>query len=127
MVSNGRNTPRPSTPTTPLISILPALAKDLPFTDVTSTDWFYNDVKYAYETGLMTGTSGTAFSPEAPVTRGMVTTILARREGIRTDRYTPGTPRAASGPKPTASPTAPTPKPPSPASSSPPCSTAMPL
>lgn len=73
----------------PLISILPALAKDFPFTDVTSTDWFYNDVKYAYENGLMTGTSGTAFSPEAPVTRGMVMTILARREGIRTDRYTP--------------------------------------
>lgn len=76
-------------PDYPLISILPALAKDLPFTDVTSTDWFYSDVKYAYENGLMTGTSGTSFSPEAPVTRGMVMTILARREGIRTDRYTP--------------------------------------
>ena len=79
----------PIDPDYPLISILPALTKDLPFTDVTSTDWFYNDVKYAYENGLMTGTSGTAFSPEAPVTRGMVMTILARREGIRTDRYTP--------------------------------------
>lgn len=76
-------------PDYPLISILPALTKDLPFTDVTSTDWFYSDVKYAYETGLMTGTSADAFSPEAPVTRGMVMTILARREGIRTDRYTP--------------------------------------
>ena len=79
----------PIDPDYPLISILPALAKDLPFTDVTSTDWFYNDVKYAYETGLMTGTASDAFSPEAPVTRGMVMTILARREGIRTDRYTP--------------------------------------
>ena len=76
-------------PDYPLISILPALTKDLPFADVTSTDWFYNDVKYAYETGLMTGTASDAFSPEAPVTRGMVMTILARREGIRTDRYTP--------------------------------------
>ena len=79
----------PVDPDYPLISILPALTKDLPFTDVTSTDWFYNDVKYAYETGLMTGTAADAFSPEAPVTRGMVMTILARREGIRTDRYTP--------------------------------------
>ena len=79
----------PIDPDYPLISILPALAKDLPFTDVTSTDWFYSDVKYAYETGLMTGTASDAFSPEAPVTRGMVMTILARREGIRTDRYTP--------------------------------------
>ena len=79
----------PIDPDYPLISILPVLAKDLPFIDVKSTDWFYSDVKYAYETGLMTGTSGTAFSPEALVTRGMVMTILARREGIRTDRYTP--------------------------------------
>lgn len=79
----------PIDPDYPLISILPALAKDFPFTDVTSTDWFYSDVKYAYETGLMTGTSADAFSPGAPVTRGMVMTILARREGIRTDRYTP--------------------------------------
>lgn len=79
----------PVDPDYPLISILPALAKDLPFADVTSTDWFYSDVKYAYETGLMTGTAADAFSPEAPVTRGMVMTILARREGIRTDRYTP--------------------------------------
>lgn len=76
-------------PDYPLISILPALAKDLLFIDVKSTDWFYSDVKYAYETGLMTGTSADAFSPGAPVTRGMVMTILARREGIRTDRYTP--------------------------------------
>lgn len=79
----------PIDPDYPLISILPALAKDLPFTDVTSTDWFYSDVKYAYENGLMTGTASDAFSPGAPVTRGMVMTILARREGIRTDRYTP--------------------------------------
>ena len=76
-------------PDYPLISILPALTKDLPFTDVKSTDWFYSDVKYAYESGLMTGTASDAFSPEAPVTRGMVMTILARREDIRTDRYTP--------------------------------------
>ena len=79
----------PVDPDYPLISILPALMKDLPFADVTSADWFYNDVKYAYESGLMTGTAADAFSPEAPVTRGMVMTILARREGIRTDRYTP--------------------------------------
>lgn len=53
-------------PDYPLISILPALAKDLPFADVKPTDWFYNDVKYAYENGLMTGTSDTAFSPRLP-------------------------------------------------------------
>ena len=79
----------PIDPDYPLISILPVLAKDLLFIDVKSTDWFYSDVKYAYETGLMTGTASDAFSPQAPVTRGMVMTILARREGIKTDRYTP--------------------------------------
>ncbi|MFR7742350.1 MAG: S-layer homology domain-containing protein [Acutalibacteraceae bacterium] len=62
----------PIDPDYPLISILPALAKDLLFIDVTSADWFYSDVKYAYENGLMTGNPATAFSPGAPVTRGMV-------------------------------------------------------
>ena len=79
----------PIDPDYPLISILPALTKGLPFTDVKTTDWFYDDVEYVYDNGLMTGTASDAFSPGAPVTRGMVMTILARREGIRTDRYTP--------------------------------------
>ncbi len=68
-------------PDYPLISILPALTKDLPFADVTSTDWFYNDVKYAYETGLMTGTASDAFSPEAPATRAHLAAILHRYFG----------------------------------------------
>ncbi len=34
----------------------------LPFTDVTEGDWFYDAVRYAYETGLMDGV-GTACSP----------------------------------------------------------------
>ena len=71
----------PIDPDYPLISILPALTKDLPFADVTSTDWFYNDVKYAYETGLMTGTASDAFSPEAPATRAHLAAILHRYFG----------------------------------------------
>lgn len=78
----------PEDPDYPLICILP-LAKNQPFADVKSTDWFYSDVAYVYESGLMTGTSDTAFSPDAPVTRGMVLTILARQDGIRTERYEP--------------------------------------
>ena len=61
----------PIDPDYPLISILPALAKDLLFIDVKSTDWFYSDVKYAYETGLMTGTSVRTFAPDRPVTPGL--------------------------------------------------------
>ena len=70
-------------------AILGVVTADRSFTDVKTTDWFYDDVKYVYETGLMTGTSDTAFSPDAPVTRGMVLTILARQDGIRTERYEP--------------------------------------
>ncbi len=59
------------------------------FDDVAIGDWFYDDVSYVNERGLMTGTSAKQFNPNAPVTRGMVMTILARREGIKTDRYSP--------------------------------------
>lgn len=52
-----------------------------PFTDVKSTDWFYEDVMYAYENGLMNGTSATTFSPYVDTTRGMIVTILYRLEG----------------------------------------------
>ena len=59
------------------------------FRDVSTADWFYDAVRYVNEYGLMTGTSSNQFSPNAPVTRGMVMTILARREGIKTNRYSP--------------------------------------
>ena len=35
----------------------------LPFTDVRESDWFYEDVAFAYENGLFAGTSDTTFSP----------------------------------------------------------------
>ena len=53
----------------------------LPFTDVNSGDWFYNYVAYVYANGLMDGTSGTAFEPNANMTRAMVWAILARVDG----------------------------------------------
>ena len=34
-----------------------------PFTDVTSGDWYYDAVVYAWENDLMTGTSATTFAP----------------------------------------------------------------
>ena len=52
-----------------------------PFTDVNTTDWFYNDVMFVYEKGLMLGTSKTTFSPYKTATRGMMATILWRMEG----------------------------------------------
>ena len=79
----------PEEPDLPLAAVLPAVLPEMDFADVRKTDWFYSNVRYVYETGLMTGTVANAFSPDAPVTRGMVMTILARSEGVRTDRYTP--------------------------------------
>ena len=54
---------------------------ELPFIDVRGDDWFYDDVAYVYENGLMNGTSETAFSPYISTTRGMIVTILYRMEG----------------------------------------------
>ena len=53
----------------------------LPFTDVRESDWFYEDVVFAYENGLFAGTSDTTFSPNASMTRAMLVTVLYRLEG----------------------------------------------
>ena len=90
---------RPIIPVTPVTpskpSQKPDTGKDLPFTDVSANNWSYDGVKYAYENGLMNGTSSTAFSPNANTTRGMIVTILARVEGVNTN----GTPWYAAGQK----------------------------
>ena len=52
-----------------------------PFTDVSEKDWFYGDVMFVYENGLMLGTSKTLFSPHGTATRGMMATILWRMDG----------------------------------------------
>ena len=52
-----------------------------PFADVSEKDWFYGDVMFVYENGLMLGTSKTLFSPHGTATRGMMATILWRMEG----------------------------------------------
>ncbi len=52
-----------------------------PFTDVKQTDWFYDDIKYAYENNLMLGVSENLFDPNGSVTRAMLVTVLYRNEG----------------------------------------------
>lgn len=54
----------------------------MPFTDVNEGDWFYDVVLYAYENGLMTGTSANTFAPNTATTRGMIVSMLARLEGV---------------------------------------------
>ena len=79
---------QPVTPVTPAKPAKPDTGKTdtvkLPFSDVTRTDWFFAAVKGAYEKGLMSGTSATKFSPNDDTTRGMVVTILARLDNVKT-------------------------------------------
>jgi hypothetical protein len=58
-----------------------------PFIDVKESDWFYSDVRYVNIKGLFNGTSATTFSPNAPMTRGMVVTVLGRLYGADTSIY----------------------------------------
>ena len=54
-----------------------------PFSDVSADAWYYEDVKFVSSHGLMIGTStdGKMFSPNTPVNRAMLITILWRIEG----------------------------------------------
>jgi len=58
-----------------------------PFIDVNADHWFYGDVKYAHQNGLFAGTSANTFSPNMPMTRGMVVTVLGRLAGIDVADY----------------------------------------
>ena len=69
-----------------ILSVLPTrgqsdpvpVSSDLPFYDVRTNDWFYNDVAYCYRAGLMNGMSPTLFGPNDTTTRAMVVTVLYR-------------------------------------------------
>ena len=52
------------------IGLLPmaVTAADIPFTDVPETQWYYADVKSAYETGLINGKTTTLFKPDDNMT-----------------------------------------------------------
>ena len=55
---------------------------DLPFSDVSDSDWFYDPVVWIYNEGLMTGTSATTFEPNTSTTRAMIVAMLARLENV---------------------------------------------
>ena len=60
----------------------------LPFTDVKTTDWFYDAVSFTYNMGIMDGVETYKFSPSTTITRGMVVTMLWRMAG---EPYASGT------------------------------------
>lgn len=58
-------------------------AKASPFTDVVSGSWYAKAVYWAYDRGLVTGVSETAFAPNEPVTREALVTILYRYAALK--------------------------------------------
>ena len=55
------------------------------FKDVPQNSWFASAVQYVTSSSLMNGTSTTAFSPNASMSRGMLMTVLARYAGESTE------------------------------------------
>ena len=80
-VGNGLFAPQMTTTRAQMVQILYNLAGDpevsgtTPFTDLTD-DWYQDAVLWAYQTGVVAGTSATTFDPESPVTREQIAVIL---------------------------------------------------
>ncbi|MGM9557669.1 MAG: S-layer homology domain-containing protein [Oscillospiraceae bacterium] len=55
-----------------------------PFSDVTSTDYFYKAVLWAYKNGVVNGTGANTFSPKKNITREQIASILFRYSGATT-------------------------------------------
>ena len=53
----------------------PKVSGKTPFTDLTD-DWYKDAVLWAYQTGVVAGTSSTTFAPDQPVTREQIAVIL---------------------------------------------------
>jgi len=65
----------------PLVPLAPLASWTNPFSDVKEGDWFYDSVAFVVQEGLFSGTSATTFSPNEPMTRAMLVTVLYRLEG----------------------------------------------
>ena len=51
------------------------------YKDVAEIDWFYENVKYVTENGIMNGVEGNRFAPKETLSRAMSVTILYRMAG----------------------------------------------
>ena len=56
----------------------PVVNYAMPFADVAAGDWYTEAVRWAAAEGIVTGTGGTTFEPDAPITREQFATILYR-------------------------------------------------
>lgn len=77
------------------LSMTTAFAQDLNFTDVSASDWYYNDVKSAVELGLVNGKSDTAYAPNDNLTYAEAIKLAACMNQLYVEKsvsLTPGTP-----------------------------------
>ena len=51
------------------------------YTDVAEGDWYYENVRYVTENGIMNGVTGNRFAPKETLSRAMSVTILYRMAG----------------------------------------------
>ena len=58
---------------------------ELPFTDVSEGQWFYEAVEFVYSEGIMNGMDRYTYEPNGSLTRAMVWTMLARLDGVDTE------------------------------------------
>ena len=82
-IGNDRFAPNGSTTRAMIVTMLWRMegekdGKASPFTDVTAGSWYEKAVNWAAETGVVNGTSETAFSPDDPVTREQLAAMLYR-------------------------------------------------
>ncbi len=62
-----------------------ASAENLPFSDVKTSAWYYDEVKTVYEAGIMEGKGNGRFAPSATMTRAELVTVLYRLSGDTAD------------------------------------------
>ena len=86
-VGDGMFEPNGSVTRAMLVTILyrqagsPKVTGDNPFEDVAAGKYYTDAVIWAFQNGIVNGTTPTTFEPEEPVTREQIATILYRREG----------------------------------------------
>ena len=66
----------------PIVEPNPPEPEKITFDDVLESDWYYSEISYVCENGLMNGIGGNLFAPNAALTRAMTVTILSRLDGV---------------------------------------------
>ncbi len=77
------------------LAVPAAAAKTMAFTDVKTSDWYYESVKSLYESGVINGTTATTFSPKGTVTLGQALKMILLAAGY--EEQAPTTTHWASG------------------------------